>query len=119
MAGETRKGERADLSPEAFRRLFAAEVARLDSRERAILARHQVSAFRIEHEFTGVSGPVRCPVWVVARSGGAVLGYDEVEDEYGNGILGAGGVVSDRGTYGERLRLSLTEFERLVSYRRP
>ena len=98
------------LTREEFERLFAAEAAALDPAARAILIRYGVLPFKAEYQFERVSGPAGSPVWIIARSGDLVLGYDEVEEEYGIGQLGAGGHVADWGTFGERLHWSLIRF---------
>ena len=50
------------------------------------------------------------PIWVIARAGQRVVGYDEIEEEYGTGLVRTEGVVEDWGTYGERLRWTLLHF---------
>jgi hypothetical protein len=105
------------LNPEEFRRFFDADAAVLGPEESAILGRYAVSVYRTEHE-VDFGGPVRLPVWIVAESDHAVLGYDEAEERYGNGIVGAGGLVEWWTFADEELSLSVIEFQRLVEFRR-
>jgi hypothetical protein len=106
------------LKPEEFGRLFDADAAALGPDERAILARHAVPVYRTEHEVDFGNGPVRLPVWIVAVSDHAVLGYDEAEERYGNGIVGEGDLVEWHTFADEGLPLSVIEFRRLVEFRR-
>jgi len=99
-----------DLTREGFESLLATEVAALDPEAQAILTRYAVPVFRTAHEFAGKSGRAATAVWVVAKSGDIVLGYDEVEAEFGIGTFDAAGLVTHWGTFGERLRWSLIRF---------
>lgn len=96
-----------DLTRDEFARLFHLEVAGLDATNRDILTRYSVPVFRAVYEDAGVSGPAQSPAWVVARAGGLVLAYDEVDEAYGIGDLGQDGIIRDWGTYGERLAWAL------------
>lgn len=99
-----------DLTRDEFERLFRGEEAGLDAASRDVLRRHAVPTFRVVYEFDGVAGRSTSPVWVVAKSGCLVLGYDEAEEEYGIGTLRDDRTVDDWGTYGERLGWTLSRF---------
>ena len=105
-----------DLTPEEFTQLFDKEASLLDAEDWAILDRYAVPPFRCVHELEGVRGITTAPVWVVARERHVVLGYDEVEEEYGIGTLRSDGVVDDWGTFGARLRWSLIRFPDPAAY---
>lgn len=100
----------ADLTPEEFEAFFSEEVSGLDKEAQEILRQYRVPSQRSYHAFHGRTGPAMAPVWIVARDGQTVLGYDEVEEEFGIGTLEADNHVGDWGTFGERLRWSLTHF---------
>jgi hypothetical protein len=99
-----------DLTREAFEHLFGVETAALDLDAAATLKKHAVPPFKAAYEFEGKSGRAMSPVWVVAKAGAVVLGYDEVEEEYGIGTLLASGLLTGWGTFGERLHWSLIRF---------
>ena len=99
-----------ELTREAFKRLFDVETSALDREAAVILERYAVPLFKATYEFASKSGPATSPVWVVAKAGEVVLGYDEVEEEYGIGTLPAGGRLTAWGTFGERLHWSLIRF---------
>jgi hypothetical protein len=98
------------LTREGFEHLFDAETAALDPEAEAILRRYAVPAFKTAYEYPGRRDREASPVWVVAKAGDVVLGYDEVEEEYGIGTIRADGLLNDWGTFGERLRWSLIRF---------
>jgi hypothetical protein len=50
------------------------------------------------------------PIYCVARIGLRVLIYDDVEEEFGIGVLDADGLLRQWGTYGEELSWSLRPF---------
>lgn len=50
------------------------------------------------------------PIYCFARAGDEVLIHDDVEEEFGTGILDNDGVLRQWGTYGEELRWSLHHF---------
>jgi hypothetical protein len=50
------------------------------------------------------------PIYAVARAGDEVLIYDDVEDEWGIGVMDADGVLRSWGTYGEQLHWTLKTF---------
>lgn len=56
----------------------------------------------------GVAEPE--PIYTVARAGDEVLIYDDVEDEWGTGVMDADGVLRSWETYGEQLRWTLKTF---------
>ncbi|AHG92898.1 hypothetical protein J421_5363 (plasmid) [Gemmatirosa kalamazoonensis] len=109
-----------DLTSAEFQALLADEVASLDAEVLPTYRRCQVPPVRMEHRWEFDGRQVGAPVWVVARDGPVVLGYDEVEEEWGIGrVLGAvadGGVVDDWGTFGERLRWTLLRFPDPAAY---
>lgn len=50
------------------------------------------------------------PIYCVARIGLRVLIYDDVEEEFGTGVLDADGLLREWGTYGDELSWSLRAF---------
>lgn len=103
----------AELSDEEFRALLAEEQATLEPDVRAVYARHQVPIRRAAYTWGWDPRPVSKPIWVIARAGVEVVGYDEVEEEYGTGLLCCDAEVTEWGTYGERLRSTLLRFPTL------
>ena len=99
-----------DLTPAEFTRLLDDEASSLDPEAWKIFDRYAAPPFRAAYEFGGVNGRATSPVWIIAREGDVVLGYDEAEDEYGIGTLRADGLVDGWGTFGPRLRWSLIRF---------
>jgi hypothetical protein len=49
-------------------------------------------------------------MFCVAQDGSRVLIYDDVEEEFGTGVLDVDDVLRDWGTYGEELSWSLRAF---------
>ena len=104
------------LTPDDFRRRLAEEVQSLDPDVRPTWERYALRApMRMRHTWTFLAREVSGPVWIIARAGTAVLGYDEFEEAFGIGAVGfselpAGGVVDNWGTFGERLRWTLLRF---------
>jgi hypothetical protein len=105
-----------DLTSAEFEHLLGEETASLQAEARAVLDRYAVAPFRVAREFEGRRGPRLSPVWVVARDGDVVLGYDEVEEEYGIGRLRGDGPLEGWGTFGERVRWSLVRFPDPAEY---
>ena len=109
-----------DLTPAEFEALLASELASLDADVPPVYQRCRVPPVRMQHRWHFDGREVGAPVWVVARDGPTVLGYDEVEEEWGigrvSGALDDGGVVEDWGTFGDRLRWTLLRFPDPAAY---
>jgi hypothetical protein len=104
------------LTAEEFRQLLANELGSLQADVRPTWERAALDTpVRMVHTWELDGREASAPVWVVARAGPTVLGYDEVEEEFGIGSVGSrrlaeGGVVDEWGTFGERLRWTLLRF---------
>jgi hypothetical protein len=108
-----------DLTPDEFARVLDEEASGLDPATWETFDRYAVPAFRAVYAFDGVNGRATSPVWIVARDGNTVLGYDEAEEEYGIGTLRADGRVDGWGTFGPRLRWSLVRFPDPAAFTEP
>jgi hypothetical protein len=91
-----------DLTLPEFRLLLAAQVALLDQPSRASFERHVVEPTQASSDHGRV--------WIAARAGAAVLGYDETEEEWGTGRVDTLGRIGDWGTWGDQLRWALSRF---------
>ena len=98
-----------DISREEFSALLRDELTRLSPDLRQLYERYAIDPIRAPQTWDWGEGPRTLPVWIIARHQAEVVGYDEVEDEYGAGILGPTG-VTHWGTYGERLARTLQRF---------
>ena len=113
-----------DLTAAQFSALLAAEEAGLLDDVRPKYERYRIAPLRMEHRWTFDGRLVTAPLWIVARDGVTVLGYDEVEDEWGigrahDGVVAPGAPVEDFGTFGERLRWTLLRFPDPTAYISP
>ena len=102
-----------DLSHEEFQAMLRGEVAALAPALRSLLGRYEVEPLRGPFTWDSGDEPRTKAVWILARSGDVVAGYDEVEEEYGTGRLGASG-IEDWGTHGDRLAWTLQAFAQQV-----
>jgi hypothetical protein len=100
----------SDLTEPEFLALLAEELAGLDPDVQAVYERYRVPPRRTTFTWDWGRGPVSKPIWIIASAGTAVVGYDEVEEEYGTGTLRGESEVADWGTYGDRLRWTLLHF---------
>jgi hypothetical protein len=89
-----------DLTLGEFETLLGAEVAGLSDDVLPTYERYRVSPIRMAHRWDDDGGQVGAPVWVVARDGSVVLGYDEVEEEWGIGCVSGAGRRRGRGGLG-------------------
>ena len=94
----------AHLTLDELRHTLSADVASLAADLRAVYEAYAVPPIRLSHVVTFEGAQYRLPVWIIARKGTTVLGYDEVEEEYGTGIvrsanLGGSDLVDSWGTY--------------------
>ncbi|MDQ2667866.1 MAG: hypothetical protein M3Z05_17890 [Gemmatimonadota bacterium] len=108
-----------ELTRDAFTRLLDEEASNLDARVWEIFDMYAIPSVRAVHRWEHDGRLVEAPVWLVAMSGTTVIGYDEVEAEYGVGRVHAiptadGTVVEDWGTFGERLSLTLQRFSSIL-----
>ena len=99
-----------DLTAPEFERLLDAEASGLEPDVRELLDVHGIPPVRMTYTWDWGAGPVATPIWVFARAGDEVLGYDEVEQAYGTGVGREGGTVGEWGTWGARLRRALLRF---------
>jgi hypothetical protein len=102
--------EAPDLTPAEFERLLDEETASLEPDVRSTYDQFAVEPVRMTYFWRWGDRRVSKPIWVIARSGAKVLGYDEVEEEFGTGLVRQEGIVEDWGTFGERLRWTLLRF---------
>ena len=82
-----------------------AQIAGLSDREKEALRDSSVEPRTAACEVRGEG-----TIYVLAQRGKIVLGLDLVEEEFGTGTLTKAGVVSDWGTYGEKLEWTLQRF---------
>jgi hypothetical protein len=100
----------SDLSEADFNEILNDELGAIDdaSWEKVYYFGTHVDRV-VDRRQTG-KGLLDAPVWVICRTGEHVLGYDEIEEEYGTGTLGSDGSLADWGTWGERLSWALQHF---------
>jgi len=85
-------------------------VAALGLDVRPIYDRFAVSPYPLLFTWDRGAESARKPVWIIGRDGARVLGYDEVEEEYGIGRLDAGEVLGEWRMCGNELRFCLMQF---------
>jgi hypothetical protein len=102
------------MSEAAMARLLDDHVSRLDDDLRSDWERH---GLRRPVPILCVRGYVfensECPpepIYCVARIGLRVLIYDDVEEEFGTGVLDGDGLLREWGTYGDELNWSFRPF---------
>jgi hypothetical protein len=100
------------ITKDEIQRLLATEVERLDDETRPLWDRFgitplQVKCVRIRADGTPLEPE---PIFVVAREGNEVVVFDDVEEEFGTGVLNSDGQLRNWGTYGERLDWTLRRF---------
>jgi hypothetical protein len=106
------------ISAAAMRELLAEQLMRLDDEVRPIWERYGIApAVHIQCLRRTVDGsqPVPEPMYCVARTGNHVLIYDDVEEEFGAGVVDPDGLLREWGIYGEELRWSLRHFPETAS----
>lgn len=92
--------------------LVAEQLPRLDPETEAKWHRYKIGPepiLCVRGTVTGAPGEPE-PISMLARSGEMVLIYDDIEDEFGTGILDPDGVLRTWGTSGEELRWALASF---------
>ena len=103
-----------DMTHSQFEALLGRQTSELTEDVTTTYERYRVAPARMRHQWRFDGREVAAPVWVVARDGSSVLGYDEVEEEWGIGLARAGvmegEVVEDWGTFGANLRWALLHF---------
>jgi hypothetical protein len=92
--------------------LMANELGRLSDAQFQRWERYGIKPEHVTCErAVGAGGPPSVdPIYVIARSGQEVLVYDDVEGEFGTGVLDQDGVLRTWGTWGEALAWSLERF---------
>lgn len=98
------------LTPAEFERLLDDEASSLESDVWPVYDQYAISPVRMTYFWNWGERRVSKPIWVIARAGERVVGHDEIEEEYGTGLVRQAGVMEDWGTYGERLRWTLLQF---------
>jgi hypothetical protein len=93
--------------------IVAEQLLRLDPEAEVRWHRYKVGSPQpmlcVRDTVSGAPGEPE-PIYALARSGDAVLIYDDVEDEFGTGIIDPDGVLRTWGTFGEDLRWALASF---------
>lgn len=101
------------ISEAKFRILMTDQVSRLDDDLRPAWERYglsspvQIQCLRSNSDGSPAEPE---PMFCVARDGARVLIYDDVEEDFGTGVLDADGVLRGWGAYGEELGWSLRPF---------
>jgi hypothetical protein len=108
-------GEMPDLTAGQFHAVLMAEVIGLDGSVARIYDRHRIAPVRVMQRYLQDGRDVGLPVWVVARSGETVMGYDEVEEEWGmgtarHGLLFEDATVHEWATCGHRLSWTVLRY---------
>src|SRR6185437_1414665 len=98
------------LTPAEFAVLLERETKELPPETRSVYHRYAGPPVRMVHSWDFGGRQVSKPVWVIARAGPRIVGYDEVEEEFGTGVVLHEGVVEDWVIYGERLQWALLRF---------
>lgn len=94
--------------------LLAAQLQQLDSETRPVWDRFGVGELEQVRCVRAVSaGAIAEPesLFVVARAGGQIVVFDDVEDEFGIGVVESDGVLRQWALCGERLGWSLRMVE--------
>ena len=84
--------------------IIAEATAELNAADRELVRQHAIPVRQAIRRLNG-DGPL--PVWLLAADGPRVVGYDEVEEEFGSGVLGDGNEVQEWVTFGDRLAWAL------------
>ena len=93
-----------ELTRDDVAAIIAEAAAELNAAERQILQRH---AIPVRQAVRRANGGGRLPVWLFAADGRRVVGYDEVEEEFGSGLLVDSNEVQEWVTFGDRLAWAL------------
>jgi hypothetical protein len=104
------------ISEPDFSTLLSREMAQLDEEGRRVLEIYGIDRSRmhiLRQPFDG-SPAVPEPIFVLARSGPLVLFYDDVEEEFGTGMVDDSNTMRHWGTYG-RLQWALRGLARKIS----
>ena len=99
-----------DLTLAELQHILETQVAALDADIRSVYERYARPPLRMLYSWQMGDRNVSKPIWVIARDGPLIVGYDEVEEEFGTGLVHREGIVEDWGTYGDRLRWTLLRF---------
>jgi GNAT superfamily N-acetyltransferase len=99
-----------DLTDEEFNAILDRELETLESDVLPIYERYVAPVRRMISYWRMGTRNVATPIWVIARDGPRVVGYDEVEGDFGTGVVRHEGFVENWGTYGELLRWTLIRF---------
>jgi len=99
-----------ELTSAEFEKILDGEASTLEPDVRVVYDRYAVPPSPMTYSWDLDGRRVSKTIWVIARVGPRIVGYDEVEAEFGTGLARDGGIVEDWGTYGERLRWTLLRF---------
>lgn len=77
--------EASRLTDEEFEQLLDEEACALEPGVWAIYDRYATPPTRMTYSWAWDGRSVSKTIWVIARAGARVLGYDEVEEEFGTG----------------------------------
>ena len=93
-----------DLTLDEAAAIIAEAAAELSAADRQLAQQH---AIPVRFAVRRVNGGGPLPVWLFAEAGRRVVGYDEVEEEFGSGLLGDSNEVQEWATFGDRLAWAL------------
>src|SRR3954453_17665569 len=100
------------MTADELRDILASQLVDLDSETQAVWDRFGIQPTHILCIRRRLDGGVAElePIYAIAQAGDEVLIYDDVEDEWGTGVMDPDGVLRSWGTYGEQLRWTLKAF---------
>ena len=100
------------ITADELRDVLVKQLVDLDTETQAVWDRFGRQPTQIRCIRGRLDGSVSEPeaIYAVARAGDEVLIYDDVEDEWGRGVMDADGVLRSWGTYGEPLHWTLKTF---------
>ena len=93
-----------DLTLDEAAAIIAAATAELSATDRQLVHRHAMPIRQAVHR---LGGGEPLPVWLFVADGRRVVGYDEVEEEFGSGLLGNSNEVQEWATFGDHLAWAL------------
>ena len=104
--------EWSPITADELRDILVTQLAELDAETQAVWDRCGIQPTHMRCIRDRLDGgvPEPEPIYAVAQAGDEVLIDDDVEDEWGTGVVDADGVLRTWGTYGEQLRWTLRNF---------